>query len=195
MLLKNFSLKKKLAALVLGLCLAAGSLPAWAGGMQEMSEAEMAEVSAGSFSEFSIENDQARLWLNVNAETWAEVDRIQASQHSDAWDQNWHNTQLGADGDYLQMQGFVLEAQFDDINSDSRQLQTLRMGFEEVSGTMQVEDMQSFSGRVGGSRYYRSDMGQSEITFDKDKMMMIMDTGEEYDQPGMYMDFGDAEIQ
>lgn len=184
----------RMTALAVCLSAMAGAGIAQAG-MVKMAESEMAEITAAGFSSFTLENNTARMWLNVTAETWSEADQVLANGQDSGWDQNWHGTHMGSDGQYMQMQDFVLEAQFDDIQSGARSLQTLRMGFEKVTGTMTADDIKSFSGMLGGQRRHRDNLGQAEIEFDGDPFMMVLDTGSEYEQPGVYMDFGNARVR
>ena len=185
--------KKILSALFLGFSLGL-FLVGSAAGMDRMSEAEMEEVSAGSFSEFTVQEDQARMWLNVHAETWAEVDTFQAGYHDGGWDQHWQGVEIGTQDTPMQMDGFVLQAQFDNIDSDSRQLETFSMGFESATGTLNADDFSNFSGTVASGRYRRT--GNIDgITFDGDPFKMVIDTGAKYEHPGIYMDFGNAQAE
>ncbi len=189
------SLNSLLIVLIAGICLVVfRASPALAMDMEKMSEAEMEDVSAGSFSKFTVEEDQARMFLNIHTEVWAEADSFRAGYHDDGWDQNWQNVQMGQQDDYMQMKGFVMQAQFDDIDSDNRRLQTYEMGFESVTGTLDAEDFDSFSGTVSSGQYRRTGDVQG-ITFEEDPFKMVIDTGEKYNQPGIYMDFGDAEAE
>jgi hypothetical protein len=183
--------KSILCVLILGFSLGAFLLLGSAVAMERMSEAEMKKVSAGSFSEFTVQQDQARMWLNVHAEIWADADSFQAGYHDGGWDQHWQGVTIGSQDTPMQMDGFVIQAQFDNIDSDSRKLQTFSMGFESATGTLTADNFTSFSGTVSSGRYRRTGSIDG-ITFDGDPFKMVIDTGTKYESPGIYMDFGEA---
>ena len=184
----------------LALALLAGA--AWAvfaatpaAAMQKMAEAEMDEIVAGSFSEFTLEDSTASIRLNINAEAFAEIDEFRAGYFDDGtgegWDQHWLDVMMGTGTEteeLFRLSGFMFEARFDDLESENRQLVSMKMGFESVSGDISA-DFQSLT-REGYSR--RQQRGEETYRFDDDRFIMEFYGGDEK-HPGVYMDFGDAQ--
>lgn len=195
--------------------------PAQESAMQPLGEAEMDEITAqGGFSEFTVENNLATAWLNIDVETNATIENFRANLDEGAdpndpanWDQDWYEVRIGkydydAESDEynpdfdnpLKLRGFVLEAEFaDDVGSPGNHLHRLKMGFESVNGEISADDFASFTGFYGAGReaYYRQARGEGTFTFDGHPIYMILDARgygatDPANQPGVYMDFGEA---
>ena len=193
---KTRSTKNRIPVFALALAFAAGftafasAPPAYA--MEKMAEAEMDEIVAGSFSEFTLEDSTANIRLNINAETFADIDNFQAAHFDEGWDQHWQNVQMGSgtgDEELLRLSGFMFEARFDDLSSENRQLVSMKMGFESVSGTISA-DFESLTREGDYSR--REQRGSETYHFDDDRFIMEFYGGDEKPH-GVYMDFGDAQ--
>lgn len=160
--------------------------------MQKASDTAMDAVTGRSFAEFTLENNIATVRLNVHAETWAEVGSFKTHHDDGLWDQNWSDVMLGAsEEDPFRVEGFVIGAEFDDLDRDDRQLLRLKMGFEKAAGIMEA-DFTSFTGSSQEGDFYRDAYeGRYEFTGEGDHFFMILDTAGPHG-PGVYMDFGDA---
>lgn len=188
-------------------------VPGQAFAMQPLAEEEMAEITGqAGFSEFTVDATTARMFLNISVETNAYIDEFKANYDpvNAAWDQEWQGVYLG---EYdlagepvnpLILDGFIMEAEFDDITAASKRLLSLKMGFENVSGEISAADFASFTGYSDATRagYYRASRGAGTFTFDNDRIHMIFDArglDENGDfsgvyPPGIYFDFGNAEF-
>ena len=168
-----------------------------AASMQKMADCELDEITAAGFSSFTMEDDVAQVWLDVNAKTYAEIDTFLANGQDGGWDQEWRDFSMGTPEDLLKFEGFVMEARFQDLSSDTdRQLLSLKMGFEKVTGTMEGH-FNSFTGTTGDGTFYRNrnDEGPEryEFTGEGSHFFIIFDTqGHDGQTPGVYMDFGNA---
>lgn len=198
---KSRQMKKRCPVLALALLIGA----AWAvftvapaAAMERMAEAEMDEIVAGSFSAFTLVDSTASIRLNINAETFAEIDEFRAGYFDDGtgegWDQHWLDVMMGTgtgDEERFRLSGFLFEARFDDLESENRQLVSMKIGFETVSGDLSA-DFQSLT-REGYSR--RQQRGDETYRFDDDRFIMEFYGGDGGDakHPGVYMDFGDAQ--
>lgn len=182
-----------------------------AAAMQPLAEEEMDGIVASGFSSVLVEDHTAKLWLNIHVETHAYIESFKANHHSGGWDQEWYGVYLGEyvddegimvpnPNEPLKLQGFILEAAFDNINSENMRLLSLKMGFNKVNGEISAADFASFTGHYDDDprqAFYRQNRGAGTFAFDDDYIHVIFDArGDETDPAsrpgGIYMDFGNA---
>jgi hypothetical protein len=146
--------------------------------MQSLNEAEMHDIYAEGFSEFTLTNISGddytmKLWLNINTAQFTEIDTLKMGWHdyrnlgTDQWDQDWSNVQIG-DGinsaDNFVTQGFYFEAEFEDFSQDYRVLKSVTYGvdyakgrihgdFDSFSGTLNSGDYTNYNGAANGWNY------------------------------------------
>lgn len=183
--------------------------------MQPLADAEMDAITASGFSSVTVENDIAKVWLNIHVETHAHIDSFKANYSNGEWDQEWYDVFLGAYDDPdtpdtdnpLKLQGFILEAAFDDIEKSDMRLLSLKMGFDNVEGQISAVGPDGFVSFTGFSEnpreaFYRENRGAGTFTFGggPDDYIHVIFDARGYDttdpsyRPGIYMDFGGAEF-
>lgn len=195
-----FRVLQLLVLVVFGLLFASSAIA-----MQELAEEEMAEITAGSFATFTMEEiavdrHRATVGLNIRAETYAEIGSFKANYRAEAgmpdWDQDWQNVVLGTSvSDPLKLEGFILQAEFQDLASDAnRELLRLTIGFDKVNGALSADSFSSFTGSYDTApAAYRQDLGgPGAFTFTDDRIHMTFDTNG-HSGPGVYIDFGGAQ--
>jgi len=159
--------------------------------MKKADDSDLDAVAAQSFADFTLENDIASAQLNINADMYADVGAFQAHQDNGQWDQDWSALTIGTgEEDPFQLEGFILEAEFDDLDKDGRQLLRLTMGFESATGIMDG-DFDSISGYDETGAFRRDQFG-GHYEFDGDPFLMHIETEGPEGHPGIYMDFGGA---
>jgi len=159
--------------------------------MQKACDSDLDAVAAQSFADFTLKDDIATAQLNINADMYADVGAFQAHQDNGQWDQDWYGLTIGAgEEDPFQLEGFILEAEFDDLDTDDRQLLRLTMGFESATGIMDG-DFDSISG-YDETGAFRRDQFDGHYEFDGDPFLMHIETEGPEGYPGIYMDFGGA---
>lgn len=173
---------KWVAMVFMGLFLmAALTVPAFAE-MAVMPDCELAKVTAAGFSKFTLTRgalDQARLDLNLNVSTYTTVDAMQLGYWDNGsgqgWDQNWQNLSLGDIGKDLVLKEFVLQANFTDIDTpSSRNLQSITMGFNNVTGTIST-DIGTFTGTIKGTAHHREKLGPMVISLANEPFLVTLE--------------------
>ena len=154
--------------------------------MEPMAAAEMDEVTAGGFSSFSWDNGTATVYLDMEVRTWTEVDKSHAGPDPDG-DQVWTDVDLGTQSTDLVLRDFVFKARFNNYDDpENRELLGIKIGFQNVTGSVSA-NFQALSREGHG---YRQNPGQNTYTFNGDPLMLHFNT--EGDNPGVWVDFGDA---
>lgn len=175
---------QKITALLAALLIAA--FAAQAPAMEPLTESELDEVKAAGFSSFQWEGETARAEFDIEASTWAEIDKFHAGPDPDG-DQVWTDVELGSKGNDLHLSDFVFEARFENRDDmENRELRGLKIGFEDVSGQISA-NFEALS-REGSS--HRDSPGQTTYDFNNDKLIFHLNT--EGSNPGIWVDFGDA---
>jgi hypothetical protein len=166
--------------------------------MAAMTDDELAAITGHGFSDFSLtlasepgEYDIARIDLNLKASTYATMDSMKMGYWNNGgtgWDQNWLGVSIGSDATDMVLSGFVLQAEFTDIdNAAIRELKSITMGFQSATGTLSanfasLSELDGTSGRIND--------GDATYTFNGGPLMMHINV--DGDNPGIWFDFGSA---
>jgi hypothetical protein len=113
-----------------------------AAGMHELSDGEMAAVSATGFSSFTLDGTGlATLDFNgVNLSTYTTIDSMKMGYYTKSpyglsWDNDWTTVSLGSPSTDLVFKGLYIQAQFTDVdNPATRQLEYVRIGTTNLTG-------------------------------------------------------------
>jgi hypothetical protein len=132
-----------------------------------MSDAELSEVTGAGYSEFTLEDGVALARLDIRATTYTEIDSMKLAHYDNGtgldWDENWTDVKLGSESQDLDMRGLFIRCEFENVcDAATRQLKSVKIGFEDVSGTIEGV-FNSFSGdlEISGTStaYHRSYLG------------------------------------
>lgn len=167
--------------------------------MAAMTDEELAAITGHGFSEFSLTNvgelDIARIDLNLQASTYATMDSLKMGYWDNnesgtaAWDQNWLGVSIGSDSTDMVLSGFVLQAEFTDIdNAAIRELKSITVGFQSATGTLSANfaSLSELTSDVSRD----STVGQDTYTFTGGPLMLHINV--DGDNPGIWFDFGTA---
>ena len=162
--------------------------------MQKMSDDELSNCRAVGFSEFTLQNQIATAEFNIQTDTYTEIDSLKMGHWDNSngmgWDQNWESVDMGTSINDLNMNNFIMEAKFENIDDpDSRKLKSLRIGYKDVTGTISA-DFKSLS-RSGNSA--RQNKGDQTYDFENDKLILEVNLDGDIDKKGIRVDFGDAQ--
>ena len=165
------------------LCAWASPLHAW---MWEVGDEELSEVTGEGFSSFTLEQDVARAFFNVNVSTYTQIDSLKMGYYDDGvttgWDQDWTNVSLGSATENLEIRGVFMEAKFQNLTDPAtRKLQYVKIGTPDMKGPISA-NFNSFSGRITdsgtvlvdgrrlnlGARTIYSNNGDFSLTMDRD---------------------------
>lgn len=151
--------------------------------MVQMSDRELSKVTGHGFSRFSLTEENglsiARMDLSLQTATYTEIDSVKLGYYDagagTGWDQDWTALSLGAPDQDLSLNGFVLETRFQNIaDSGARQLQSITVGYQNVTGTMTM-DLNSFSGSLQGVSHQRADLGATTVTLNNEPLYITID--------------------
>ena len=140
-------------------------------GMQELSDAQLAQVYGTGFSNFTLDTGTGIALMNfpgITVSTFTEINSMKMGFYNGGWDQDWigqgtGNVQLGTSSTDLLFKGLFIEAQFTNItNSTTRQLEYLHIGTPDLTGAV-TANFQRFSGDIAGAPYTRSNLGDAII--------------------------------
>jgi hypothetical protein len=187
--------------------------------MQSLDEAEMHDIYAEGFSEFTLNVDPVtddatmRLWLNINTAQYTTIDTLKLGWHegynykdplpSFGWDHDWQNVSIGssvASADNFKTEGFYFRAEFEDFNDDvNRRLKSITYGFDYAGGDI-TADFVSYTGTIddgdGTPEYngHRLALGEGTITADWDGNRGGLELSLSIDNPyyGYWMTFENA---
>lgn len=148
-----------------------------------MSETQMKTATGqAGFTEFTMSNNTARLFLDIHMETYATITGLSSGGYEGGsgtgWDIRWNTITVGHSvDDPLTIDGLVMIADFDDTSVANPVLERIVIGSNRLQGLLSA-DMASYSGMyndalVGGSGspvtgLDRSNLGQTTFTFDSD---------------------------
>jgi hypothetical protein len=120
--------------------------------LKALSEEELkASTAQAGFTNFTLSNNTARLFLDIHIETYATITGLSAGYYDDGtnglgWDIQWNNVTLGtSSNDPLVIDGLVFMADFDDLSSSDPTLERIVIGSNRLQGTLSA-DMASYSG-------------------------------------------------
>ncbi|MCB2149464.1 MAG: hypothetical protein KQI81_23490 [Deltaproteobacteria bacterium] len=163
--------------------------------MSAMTDNELSQITGHGFSEFSLTNvdglDIARISLNMQASTWAEMDSMKMGYWDNGsgmgWDQNWTGVSMGSETTDMILSNFVIQTEFVNVNdAATRQLKSITIGYENVTGTLSG-NFASLSRTTGAAR---TDEGAATYVFNGDPFLLHINV--EGDNPGVWLDFGNA---
>ncbi|MCF6247849.1 MAG: hypothetical protein L3J69_10850 [Desulfobacula sp.] len=151
-------------------------------GMQVMDDGELAGITASGFSKFTLTQgvtDIARIDLNLTAATYTQVGVMKMGYWDNGsgqgWDQDWQSLSFGSNLSDLVLKNFVLEARFNNISDPgNRQLQSITMGFTDVTGTIST-DFGTFSGSIQGVNYNRALLGFRTVTLANEPFLLTLE--------------------
>lgn len=126
------------------------SMPAQA--FTEMTDAELSAVTGAGFSSFTLENDVAKAYFNIEARTFTEIQSLKMGYYDYGsgigWDQDWTNVSLGSATEDLVCKGFYIEAKFTNLTDPTaRSLDYIKIGTPSMTGPI-TADFNSFSGHI-----------------------------------------------
>jgi hypothetical protein len=126
------------------------SMPAHA--FTEMTDDELSQVTGAGFSSFSLENDVAKAYFNIEAKTFTEIASVKMGYYDNGsgfgWDQDWVNVSLGSATEDLVCKGFYIEAKFTNLSDPAtRSLDYIKIGTPSMTGPI-TATFNSFSGRI-----------------------------------------------
>lgn len=140
-----------------------------------LSKTEMKEATGQQgMTNYSVEGNIARLFVDVHIETAGTIDSIKTGHYSGGWDNDFTGVTIGSDANPVTVDGMVFIADFDNINSSNRSLQTVVMGTNRIQGSVSAT-MNSYTGvyndaLTGGSgnAVYcnRTNLGNTTFNFD-----------------------------
>ena len=142
------------------------------GGMQELADADLAQIYGTGFSEFTLNTTTGIALMNfpgITVSTFTEINSMKMGYYNGGWDQDWigqgtGNVLLGNSSTDLVFSGLYIETQFANVtNSATRQLQYVRIGTQSLTGPV-TANFQSFNGEIAGTPYNRSNLGNATIT-------------------------------
>jgi len=189
-------MNKKISPIIILILLIFGLLGVANADMQKMSDDELSNCRAVGFSEFTLQNQIATAEFNIHTDTYTEIDSMKMGYwnngNSMGWDQNWESVDMGSSINDLNMNNFIMQAEFENLNnSDPKELKSLRIGYKDVTGEISA-DFQSLS-RSGNSA--RQSVGQETYEFDHDKLILEINLDGNIDKKGIRVDFGNAQPQ
>jgi len=152
--------------------------------MWEMEDEELSEVTGEGFSSFTLENEVARAYFNINAATFTEIDSLKMGYYDDGvsygWDEDWVGVSLGSASESLVCKGLYIEAGFSNIaDPDNRTLNYLKVGTPDMTGPISANFI-SFSGHIENSGVVlvdgrRLNLGQRTIYSTNSEFNMTLD--------------------
>lgn len=127
------------------------STPAYAK-LRAMKTEELKSATAqAGIAEFTLNNNTARLFLDIHIETVATIGTFSAGYYNSGWDQSWNNLSLGVDSDNpLIIDGLVFMTDFDDLSSGDPTLERVVIGSNRLQGSFSAM-ISSFSGMYSSS--------------------------------------------
>ena len=153
---------------------------AWA--LEAMSQKELKETTGqAAFADFTIIENTTRVFLDTHIETWTEVDSLKLGFHQRentfGWDQDWANVSFGSQSNDLIIDGLIIKADFDNLDSPNPTLNRLIIGTNRINGTISG-NFKSFTGAYNpaltantnddssaGSSYIRKNLAQMDFNF------------------------------
>ena len=116
--------------------------------MVQMDDNELSDVTAAGFSSFTLQDGVTRAYLNIEAQTFTQIDSLKMGYYNSGWDEDWTNVSLGSSTQDLVCKGLYIEANFTNItDGTARTLDSLKVGTPSMTGPISA-DFNSFSGRI-----------------------------------------------
>jgi hypothetical protein len=153
------------------------SHPAFA--LEELSREKMKQTTGQrALTNFSTNDTTTRMFFNTHIETFTEIESIKLGyferDNTPGWDQNWRNMSFGTQDTNLTIDGLIIKADFDNLNSGEPVLKRFIIGSNMLNGTISG-DFDSFTGTYnpaleGGQaqyadEYVRQNLGNKTFTF------------------------------
>ncbi len=111
--------------------------------LDRMPDSELGTINGRGVTNFYVEDNTVRLFLDVHSETYGEIDSIKAGYYekilegipSHGWDTNWKNVILGESYENpLVMDGLMVRVEFDDITAQNKRLTSIMVGSNNMTG-------------------------------------------------------------
>jgi hypothetical protein len=148
--------------------------------MQSLDDAEMHDIYAEGFSEFTLtevgNETTMNLFLNINTAQYTTIETLKLGYHDEynykspdpslGWDHDWSNVSIGTgvepENNYI-TEGFYFKAVFDNFDDPNlRQLKSVTWGVERAEGQVHAE-FDSFTGTIDDVPYHRDNLGEGTI--------------------------------
>jgi len=133
---------------------------------------ELASITAGGFSSFTINGNTTLAEFDISTWTYTEIDSFKLGCYDDGlggpsgWDNDWTNVDFGSPNEDLVTNGVFFETEFENLHTPAtRTLKSVKFGVHEMTGTI-MADFNSFSGNVGAGPVHRALNPFSEIVLD-----------------------------
>lgn len=132
---------------------------------------ELAAVTAGGFSRFTVNGDIIRADFDISTWTYTEIASLKLGFYDNGitgqgWDNDWTSVQFGSPAEDLSTNGIYFEVEFENLNNPAtRVLKSVKFGAHEMTGTIAAA-FNSFSGNVGAGVQNRAANPFSEIILD-----------------------------
>ncbi len=133
---------------------------------------ELAAVTAGGFSSFTVNGDTILAEFDITTWTYTEVDSFKLGYYDDGlggppgWDNDWTNVDFGSPTEDLVTNGVFFETDFENLHDPAtRTLKSVKFGVHEMTGTIAAA-FNSFSGDVGAGPVHRAINPFTEIVLD-----------------------------
>ena len=168
-------------------------------GMIQVSDSQLSEITGTGIIAFSLNDDMARMDLNIASGMYSDTDSIKIGYYHDGvssgWDQNWTNITVGSASQELVVNGVYFEAVYSNINDpNARGLSSIRIGTDNATGII-AGNFNSYSGSitspVGGVIIdgHRRTAGFSQINLDRSGASIKFDSN-----GGYSVDFTNATV-
>jgi hypothetical protein len=116
--------------------------------MVQMNDDELSAVTAAGFSSFTLTDNVTRAYLNIEAQTFTEIQSLKMGNYDGGWDEDWTGVSLGSSTESLICKGLYIEAGFSSITDPSaRTLNSIKVGTPSMTGPI-TANFNSFSGRI-----------------------------------------------
>lgn len=151
--------------------------------LEPLNEKELKTTTGqAAMTDFTIIDNSVNVFLNTHIETWTEIDSMKLgyyNRQTPGWDQDWTNISFGSQSSDMTIDGLILKAEFDDLNSNSPTLNSIMIGTNRINGTIKG-NFNSFTGiynpeLTGGKQVQnknqslyniRKNLGNMEFNFD-----------------------------
>lgn len=151
--------------------------------LKPLSQGELKTATAqAGFTDFTLSNNTARLFLDIHIETNATIANFSAGNYNSGFDQQWNTITLGRPADplagtaaeSLEIDGLIFMADFNNLASPTPVLERIVIGSNRLQGSI-TTTLASFSGMyndalTGGlgspvTGYRRNDLGAVTFNF------------------------------
>jgi hypothetical protein len=119
--------------------------------MVQMNDNELSDVTASGFSSFTLQDDITKVYFNIEARTFTEIESLKMGYYNNGWDENWTNVSLGNSTTDLICKGLYIEAKFTNITNNpslgTRTMDSIKIGTPSMTGPISAT-YTSFTGHI-----------------------------------------------